>query len=146
MWQIIWDKLRNISIQGGKNEKKMGTWLGTYWEHGREQNPSLEKIFMYWLVLFIFLKSLDAYKIFFKLCLTSLFAKAMVMWTLMPRGILGGLQLVNVFWGWNFAEFWLEIYHFNLYKGFIMKKMIKIHQILKEFFFKLLDFMMSSNM
>jgi hypothetical protein len=47
----------------------------------------------------------------------------------------------------NIPKVWPEKYDFDLYKGFFMDKIIQTCQILKGiFFFKSLDFMISSSM
>jgi uncharacterized membrane protein len=56
------------------------------------------------------------------------------------RGNIEGLTTSGFFWGRNFAKFQLEIYRFDIYKGFLMKQMTQIHHILKEKNSILLDF------
>jgi hypothetical protein len=45
-------------------------------------------------------------------------------------------------WGWqNFAKFRPEKYDFNLYKGFLMRSIAQIRQILKKKKFQIIRFL-----
>ncbi len=82
----IWDKLRNTSIHGVKNENKMGTWLGTW---GGTKSFSWKNLHV--LACFTHIDSNHWMPIkYFPNCVQHPF---------LLGGILGGFQLMDFFGG-----------------------------------------------